>query len=104
MDASSVTSIPDSQIPSGYEDSQILSQPATSFTVPQTIPDSQPLASQEIPALHVAQPELSNTSHDGQSTIDREGTCGTTEETDKLVSMPAIAKVGVYLRGITIMF
>ena len=105
MDASSITSIPDSQIPTGYDDSQMLSQPATSFGVPQTISDSQPLASQETQAVHVAQPELSNTSRSGPSMTDRnnvEGTHGTTEETDKLVSMPDIAEVGECLYGITI--
>ena len=93
MDTSSITSIPDSQIPSGYDDSQTLSQP-TSFAVQQTIPDSQPLASQESQSLYVAQPELSNTS---QSTVVRsnvEGGHAVAKETDKSISIPDIAKVG----------
>ena len=94
MDASSITSIPDSQIPSGHDDSQTLSQP-TSLTVQQTIPDSQPLASQESQALYIAQPQLSNTS---QSTVqvrnNVEGGHAMTKEADKSISIPDIAKVG----------
>lgn len=98
-DASSITSIPDSQIPASYDDSQSLSQP-TSLAIHQTIiPDSQPLApSQESQALYyAAQPEQSNTS---QSAVVRSNTGGSlsmTKETDKLISIPDIAKVGGHL-------
>ena len=93
MDASSITSIPDSQIPSGYDDSQTLSQP-TSFAVQQTIPDSQPLASQESQALYVAQPQLSSTSQSTMVRSNVEGGHAMTKETDKSISIPDIAKVG----------
>ena len=103
MDASTITSIPDSQIPTGYsyDDSQMLSQP-TSLTIQQTIPDSQPLAaSQESQVLYyAAQPECSNTCASSQSTVVRnniEGGHTLTKETDKSISIPDIAKVHVYL-------
>jgi microcystin-dependent protein len=95
-DASSITSIPDSQIPASYDDSQSLSQP-TSLTIHQTIiPDSQPLAaSQESQALYyAAQPEQSNTSQSAVVRSNAGGSRAMTKETDKSISIPDIAKVG----------
>ena len=96
MDATSINSIPDSQLPVGYDDSQMLLSQQMSFATQQTIPDSQPLTSQDTQAL--GQPELAtNTTHSGQPIVGKsnmEGGHASTKETDKLISMPDIAKVG----------
>lgn len=92
MDASSITSIPDSQIPASYDDSQqVLSQPTS-----HTIPDSQPLvASQESSqALYATQ---SNTSQSTVAKSNAEGSHAMSKETDKSISIPDIAKVREYL-------
>ena len=94
MDASSITSIPDSQIPASYDDSQqILSQP-TSLAVQHTILDSQPLvASQESSqALYATQ---SNTFQSTVAKSNAEGSHAMSKEfeTDKSISIPDIAKV-----------
>lgn len=93
MDAmgSSVTSIPDSQIPTSYDDSQqILSQPA-SLAIQQTVPDSQPLVeSQESQALYATQ---SNTSQSTVARSNAEDSHAMSKETDKSISIPDIAKV-----------
>lgn len=96
MDASSITSIPDSQIPASYDDSQqVLSQP-TSLAIQHTIPNSQPLvASQESSqALYTTQ---SNTFQSAVAKSNAEGSHAMSKETDKSISIPDIAKVREYL-------
>ena len=98
MDSSTVTSIPDSQLPATCEDSQLMpSQQTSSFTFQQTIPDSQPLASQESRGL--LEPGFADGSQHGKPAVGKsdgeENNHAATKETDRVVSIPDVAKVGM---------